>query len=112
MEYYLWKAHVGHQLEVRPSTRTAFVGMDEEQEETIVVDCLTCKQPVGEYGHEIALRWSTNDIRSSARLSVGEADIVLEELERSHDATIGVNLRVIESTILWLFPEADFEMAD
>jgi hypothetical protein len=110
LEYYLWKEHVGHQLEAREGSRTIYLdeGEREEQEATVVLRCLTCGKEVEEYSHTIALRWNLEDIQTIAHLTQGEAEVVLEELEHDHDASIGVNWQVIESVIERLFPEATF----
>ena len=110
LEYYLWKTHVGHQLEARAGTRSFILGEDERegQEETIVVYCSTCESLISEYGHDVAIRWSVEDVQSCATLSQGEAEIVLEEMEHDHDAGIGVNWDVMGFVISRLFPEAVF----
>jgi hypothetical protein len=109
LEYYKWSGHVGHQLEVKPGVREYVLGDEEreEKEETITVQCLTCDAKVDEYGHEVAIRWNVEDVQSLAKLSLGEAEVVLEELEHEHDATVGINWDTMESMISHLFPDAE-----
>jgi hypothetical protein len=112
LDYHLWKEHVGHQLEVQDGERTLDLWegseMVEEMEATVLVHCLTCSKQVAEYAHAVAIRWNLEDVMTTARLSQGEAEVVLEELEHSHDASIGVNWEVMSACITDLFPEAEF----
>ena len=52
----------------------------------------------------ISIKWSTDDVLSTAEsmdieLTEQEADNILEEMERCHDAELGINWLVIESYI-------------
>lgn len=113
VEYYKWSGHVGHQLEAKAGLREYVLGEEkEEKETTIVVRCVTCDTQVDEYGHEVAIRWNVEDVQSLAKLTLGEAEVVLEELEHEHDATVGINWDVMESIITHLFPEVEREKSE
>jgi len=52
----------------------------------------------------ISIKWSTDDVLGTAEsmdieLTEQEADNILEEMERCHDAELGINWLVIESYI-------------
>jgi Ca2+-binding EF-hand superfamily protein len=52
----------------------------------------------------ISIKWSTDDVLDTAEsmdieLTEQEADKILDEMERCHDAELGINWLVIESYI-------------
>ena len=51
----------------------------------------------------INISWCTEDVMSlDSTLSEQEADLVLENLEKNHNAELGINWEVIENTISFL----------
>jgi hypothetical protein len=66
----------------------------------------------------ISIKWSTDDVLGTAEsmeieLTEQEADKILDELERCHDAELGINWLVIESYIEdFIQTKKEFENAD
>ncbi len=56
---------------------------------------------------KITIEWSTDDVLSVREdLTDEQADEVLEDVKRGHDASIGVNWTVIEAVADFKFPRS------
>jgi hypothetical protein len=56
---------------------------------------------------KISISWEIDDVQSvNPHLTEQQASEVLDFLVKNHDASIGINWDVIESTIDTLFPES------
>lgn len=54
----------------------------------------------------IAIEWHTDDVLAQRPdLTVEQANNVLDELDKNHDATVGINWDVIDCVTEMLYPE-------